>query len=72
MSESNESWPETTWMKKRLLVLSKKREEENVTKWHSLYGEHDFWDPKLYDLVIDTDENGIEETGEKVLEMLNF
>lgn len=49
-----------------------KREEENITKWHSLYGVHDFWAPDLYDLVIDTDENGVKETGEKVIEMLNF
>lgn len=30
------------------------REKENLKKWSKLYGTKDFWDEKLYDLVIDT------------------
>lgn len=39
-----------------------KREAENVNKWKRLYGDHDFWNPKYYDLVIDTYKNGPTET----------
>lgn len=38
------------------------REAENVEKWKRLYGDHNFWDPKYYDLVIDTYKNGPTET----------
>jgi len=48
------------------------REEENTKKWQRLYGEHDFWDPKLYDLVIDTYAHGPNETLEIVLEKIGY
>src|SRR3990167_5525545 len=38
--------------------LIKHREDENLTKWHRLYGDHNFWDPKDFDLVIDTYSSG--------------
>lgn len=40
----------------------KTREEENLKKWVSLYHTRDFWNPKLYDLIIDTYQNGPSET----------
>ncbi len=40
----------------------KTREEENLKKWVSLYHTRDFWNPKLYDLIIDTYQNGPTET----------
>ncbi|KXK11940.1 MAG: Cytidylate kinase [Microgenomates bacterium OLB23] len=30
------------------------REGENIEKWKALYGTNDFWNPKDYDLVVDT------------------
>ncbi|MFZ6034830.1 MAG: AAA family ATPase [Patescibacteria group bacterium] len=48
----------------------KQREEENVKKWQKLYGAHNFWDPKYYDLVIDTYQTGPMETMGKVLDRL--
>lgn len=48
------------------------REEKNFVKWKRLYGDHNFWDPKKYDLVIDTFSNSREETLKKVLEKLGF
>lgn len=48
------------------------REEENVRKWKRLYGDYDFWDPKLYDLVIDTYKNGPNETSELVLDKMGY
>ncbi|MBL7150707.1 cytidylate kinase family protein [Candidatus Microgenomates bacterium] len=50
----------------------KEREEKNIQKWKRIYGEHDFYDPKQYDLVIDTYANSKEETLEKVLKELGF
>lgn len=38
------------------------REEENLKKWESLYHTRDFWNPKLYNLTIDTYTNGPQET----------
>lgn len=49
----------------------KQREEENSVKWKKLYGDHDFWDPKYYDLVIDTYSSGQMETLGRVLDKLN-
>jgi len=49
----------------------KNREEENIKKWQALYGPYDFWDPKYYDLVIDTYSSGPMETVGKVLDRLN-
>lgn len=53
-------------------IFIKKREEENIVKWQKLYGQHDFWDPKLYDLVIDTYSSGQMETVGKVLDKLGY
>lgn len=50
----------------------KKREEENIIKWKKLYGDHDFWDPKYYDLVVDTYSSGPLETVGKVLDKLGY
>ncbi len=48
----------------------KRREEENIAKWKKLYGNFDFWDPKYYDLVIDTFSSGPMETLGKVIDKL--
>ncbi len=48
------------------------REEENLAKWEKLYHTRDFWNPKLYDLVIDTYKNGPTETLEIVLNTIGF
>lgn len=48
------------------------REEENITKWKKIYGDHDFWDPKYYDIVIDTFSSGQMETLGKVLDKLGY
>lgn len=50
----------------------KQREEENLKKWQKLYGFYDFWDPKYYDLVIDTYSSGPMETLGKVLDKLGY
>jgi len=50
----------------------KQREEENTEKWKKLYGNYDFWDPKYYDLVIDTYSSGQMETVGKVLDKLGY
>ncbi len=49
----------------------KQREAENAVKWKKLYGDHDFWDPKYYDIVIDTYSSGQMETLGRVLDKLN-
>lgn len=48
------------------------REDENISKWEKLYGDHDFWDPKYYDVVIDTFSSGQMETLGKVLDKLGY
>ena len=48
------------------------RETENIKKWQKLYGKYDFWDPKYYNLVIDTYQKGPMETLGKVLDKLGF
>jgi len=50
----------------------KQREDENEKKWKKLYGDFDFWDPKYYNLVIDTYKKGQMETLGKVLDKLGF
>lgn len=50
----------------------KTREEENLKKWERLYGTRDIWNPKLYDLIIDTYKNGPEETLELALKAIGF
>jgi predicted cytidylate kinase len=46
------------------------RQDANFTKWKRMYGVTDFWDPKYYDLVIDTYSNGPQETLNMVLDAL--
>jgi cytidylate kinase len=46
------------------------RQEANFTKWKRMYGVTDFWDPKYYDMVIDTYSNGPKETLDMVLAAL--
>lgn len=48
------------------------REEENIAKWKKIYGDHDFWDPKAFDLVIDTYSSGPMETLGKVLDAVGY
>jgi cytidylate kinase len=43
------------------------REVANFAKWKRMYGVTDFWDPKYYDIVIDTYSNGPQETLRLVL-----
>lgn len=50
----------------------KKRERENFKKWRRIYGNYDFFDPKYYNLVIDTYSSGQLETAGKVLDKLGF
>lgn len=46
------------------------RQETNFTKWKRMYGVTDFWDPKYYDLVIDTYSYGPKQTLDMVMEKL--
>lgn len=46
------------------------RQEANFSKWKRMYNVTDFWDPKYYDLVIDTYSNGPNQTLEFVLSKL--
>lgn len=48
------------------------RETENISKWKELYGDYDFWDPKYYNVVIDTFSSGQMETLGKVLDLLGY
>jgi cytidylate kinase len=48
------------------------REEANIGKWKRLYGVDDFWDPKYYDLVINTYSHGPSQTLELVLQALGY
>lgn len=50
----------------------KKREGENIDKWKRLYGDYEFWDPKYFNLVIDTYKTGPLETLKKVLEKIGY
>lgn len=43
------------------------RQEANLSKWKRMYGVTDFWDPKHYDLAIDTYSNGPNQTLDLVL-----
>ena len=54
--------------KKHLLT----REKENLKKWKKLYKTDDIWNPKLYDLVIDTYKFGPTETLNITLKALNY
>lgn len=48
------------------------REEENLAKWKRMYAVTDFWDPKYYDLVINTYSHGPKETVNLVLQALGY
>jgi len=50
------------------------REEANLTKWGKMYSvpPSDFWNPKYYDLVINTYSNGPTETLDLVLQALGY
>lgn len=48
------------------------REQANLAKWKRMYGVSDFWDPKYYDLVINTYANGPQETLGLVLQALGY
>lgn len=48
------------------------REQGNITKWKSLYGDYDFWDPQYYDLVIDTYSKGPMQTLGFVLDKIGY
>jgi len=50
----------------------KEREEANIGKWERMYGVTDFWDPKYYDLVINTYSHGPKETLNLVLQALGY
>lgn len=50
----------------------RERETANFKKWKRMYGVSDFWDPKYYDLVINTYSNGPQETLELVLQALGY
>ena len=50
----------------------REREKANVNKWKRMYGVTDFWDPKYYDLVINTYSHGPKETLDLVLQALGY
>ena len=48
------------------------REDANLSKWKRMYGVDDFWDPKYYDLVLNTYSHGPKETVNLVLQALGY
>lgn len=48
------------------------REEANIAKWKKMYGVDDFWDPKYYDIIINTYSHGPKETLDVVLQALGY
>lgn len=48
------------------------RERENLKKWQRIYQVSDFWDPKQYDLTIDTYSSSKEETLQRTLKALGI
>ena len=52
----------------------KDREDSNLGKWSTMYrvSKEDFWDPKHYDLVINTYSHGPKETFHLVLQALGY
>ncbi|MEK7597677.1 MAG: cytidylate kinase family protein [Patescibacteria group bacterium] len=53
-------------------IYIKEREEINFREWRKYYGNYNFFDPKYYQLVIDTYTSGPLETLGKVLDKLGF
>lgn len=50
----------------------RQREEANLSKWKRMYKTNDFWDPKHYDLIINTYSHGPGQTLEIVLQALGY
>lgn len=50
----------------------KTREQENLDKWERLYHTRDFWNPDLYDLIIDTYQYGPNESLEVALRAIGY
>lgn len=50
----------------------RQREEANLSKWKRMYEIDDFWDPKQYDLIINTYSHGPGQTLEIVLQALGY
>lgn len=50
----------------------REREEGNLAKWKRMYQTDDFWDPKHYDLIINTYSHGPTETLDLVLQALGY
>lgn len=50
----------------------RQREEENIKKWKKLYGDFNFWEPKYFDVIIDTYSSGPLETMGRVLDKLGY
>lgn len=48
------------------------REEGNLAKWKRMYGTDDFWEPKHYDLIINTYSHGPRETLDLVLQAIGY
>ena len=48
------------------------REESNLAKWKRMYKTKDFWNPKHYDLIINTYSHGPQETLNLVLQALGY
>ncbi len=48
------------------------RERQNITKWKKIYGDHDFWDPTYFHVIIDTAKCGPMETLGIVLDKLGY
>ncbi len=48
------------------------RERENFKKWTRIYGVSDFWEPKYYNLTIDTYENSKEQVLDKTLKVISI
>lgn len=48
------------------------REKSDQEKWENLYGKHDFFDPKIFHLVIDSGKLRIEKEVDLVLRHLNI
>lgn len=53
-------------------ISIKNREHENIVKWEKLYGNYDFWNPRYYNLIIDTYKSGPMETLGKTLDTLGY
>ncbi len=52
--------------------LIREREKQNALKWQKLYGDYDFWDPSIYDFVIDTYSASKSEALRMVLDKLGY